>query len=149
MRYDFNDISFIQKSRRLEELRTINEKSNIRGGWIKFMRKALGMGLNHLSQLSATSISTINQSEKREEQGRVTLSTLRKFAEAMDCELVYSFVPKKDLKTLIKEKAFAKARRSLLRADHHMKLEAQKVEGDIEAQIERLAHKLMNKGDIW
>lgn len=145
----FNDITFTQINRRLEELRKCKNKSNVRDGWIKFMRKALGISLENLSKLSGASISAIHQSEKREVEDKISISTLKKYAEAMDCELVYFFAPKEELKTLIKNKALTKARASLLSADLHMKLEAQKIEGDLEEQIERLAMKLIEKGDIW
>jgi hypothetical protein len=67
----------------------------------------------------------------------------------MDCELVYAFIPKKDLKALIHDKAFEKAKKTLNIADFHMKLENQKVSGDEKERIERLAKKFLEKGDIW
>jgi predicted DNA-binding mobile mystery protein A len=146
---NFNDLSFIQINRRLEELRVNKDKSNIRGGWINYMRTALGMSLETLAKLSDSSKSAIHQAEQREIEGKVTISTLKKYAEAMDCELVYFFAPKDNLETLIKNKAYEKARRSLLTADLHMKLEDQKVEGDMQKQIERLAQKLIEDGEIW
>jgi predicted DNA-binding mobile mystery protein A len=145
----FNDISFIQINRRLEDLRKFKHKSVVRDGWIKFMRKAFGLSAEALSKLSDASKSAINQAERREKEGKINLETLKKYAEAMDCELVYYFLPKDELKTLIKNKAYTKARTSLLSADLHMKLEDQKVEGDINEQIESLAMKLIEKGDIW
>jgi predicted DNA-binding mobile mystery protein A len=146
---NFNDLSFVQINRRLEELRINKDKSNIRGGWINYMRTALGMSLETLARLSNSSTSAIHQAEQREIEGKVTISTLKKYAEAMDCELVYFFAPKDNLETLIKNKAYEKARRSLLSADLHMKLEDQKVEGDMQKQIERLAQKLIEDGEIW
>lgn len=146
---NFNDLSFIQINRRLEDLRSNKEKAQIRGGWINYMRAALGMSMPTLAKLSQSSKSAINQAEQREIEGKVTISTLKKYAEAMECELVYFFAPKDNIETLIKNKAYEKARRSLLSADLHMKLEAQKVEGDMQKQIERLAQKLIEDGEIW
>lgn len=146
---NFNDLSFIQINRRLEELRINKDKSNIRGGWINYIRTALGMSLETLARLSDSSKSAIHQAEQREVEGKVTISTLKKYAEAMDCDLVYFFAPKDNLETLIKNKAYEKARRSLLSADLHMKLEDQKIEGDIKKQIDRLALKLIEDGEIW
>ena len=146
---NFNDLSFIQINRRLEDLRSNKDKAQIRGGWINYMRAALGISMSTLAKLSQSSKSAINQAEQREIEGKVTISTLKKYAEAMDCELVYFFAPKDNIETLIKNKAYEKARRSLLSADLHMKLEDQKVEGDIQKQVERLALKLIEDGDIW
>jgi predicted DNA-binding mobile mystery protein A len=113
------------------------------------MRTALGLTLNELSQRVGIAAPTLAQSEKREAEGKVSISTLKKIAEAMDCELVYSFVPKKEFKSLILDKAREKARNSLKKADLHMKLENQKADGDMEERIERLARKLIEQGDIW
>ena len=49
----------------------------------------------------------------------------------------------------IKKKAHEKAREILNRADTHMALEDQKVRGDLNQRIERLAKKLLEKGDVW
>lgn len=144
-----NETIFSQINRRLEGLRSMKDKASVREGWIKYMRQALGLTLSELGKLSSLSTATVAQAERREINGQVSLSTLKKMAEAMDCELVYGFVPKKDLKTMIHDKAVEKARKALNIADLHMKLEDQKVDGDEHERIERLARKLIEKGDIW
>lgn len=144
-----NETAFAQINRRLEELRSVKTKSTVREGWIKYMRTALGLTLSELAKLTSLSTSSVAQAEQREMEGQVSLATLNKMAEAMDCELIYSFIPKKDMKTLIHDRAFEKARKALGIADLHMKLEDQKVEGDENERIERLAKKFIEKGDIW
>jgi predicted DNA-binding mobile mystery protein A len=149
MKSHFDEVTLTQISRRVEELRKSKDIAHVRGGWISYMRSALGMTLSDLSRRVGLSLPTVAQAEKREAEGKVTLSTLKKLAEAMECDLVYSFVPKKELKTFIHEKAYEKATKSLIDADLHMKLENQKVDGAMEERINRLAKKLIEKGDIW
>ena len=144
-----NETAFSQINRRIESIRSLQDKTSVREGWIKYMRTALGLTLSELAKLASLSTATVAQAERRECDGQVTLSTLKKMAESMDCELVYAFVPKKDLKTMIHDKAFEKARKALNLADLHMKLEDQKVDGDENERIERLAKKFIDKGDIW
>lgn len=144
-----NETAFAQVIRRVESLRAIKEKVYVRDGWINYMRMTLGLTLNELAKRASLSKASVAQAERREVDGQVSLSTLTKMAEAMDCELVYAFVPKKDLKTLIHEKAYEKAKKTLNLADLHMKLENQKVSGDETERIERLAKKFIEKGDIW
>lgn len=144
-----NETAFAQINRRIEGLRTVKEKATVREGWIKFMRTALGLTLSELEKLASLAAGSVAQAERREVEGQVSLSTLKKMAEAMECDFVYAFVPKKDMKTLIHDKAFEKARKALGIADLHMKLENQKVEGDENERIERLAKKFIEKGDIW
>lgn len=144
-----NDIAMGQAHRRVESLREIKKEAEVEGGWIKFMRKALGLTLNDLSQLVSLTPANVAQTEKREKEGKVSVTTLKKMAQAMECELVYSFVPKKEIKKIIHDRAYDKAKRALRRADFHMALENQKVMGDEEERIENLAKKLIEKGNVW
>jgi predicted DNA-binding mobile mystery protein A len=144
-----NETSLGQIDRRIEALRATKDLANIRGGWIKFMRQALGLTLQDLAKLVSLTPANIAQAEKREVEEKVSLSTLKKLAEAMDCDLVYSFVPKKSIRTFINDKALEKARKTLGIADLHMKLEDQKVTGDEDERVARLARKFIEKGEIW
>lgn len=144
-----NETALNQVNRRLEALRDVKDKALVRNGWINYMRTALGLTLSELGSLVSLSTASVAQAERREADGQVSLSTLKKMAEAMDCELIYAFVPKKDIKTMVHDQAFEKARKTLGIADLHMKLEDQKVEGNEEERIERLAKKFIEKGDIW
>ena len=46
----------------------------------------------------------IAQAERGEAKGKVTIETLKRMAEAMECEFVYAFVPKKNIQGHFKEK---------------------------------------------
>lgn len=144
-----NELTLSQIDRRFEALRSMKEKSEVREGWIKFMRNALGMTINDLAKLLSLSRMRVMQAERGEIEGKVTITTLKKMAEAMDCDLVYSFVPKKDIRTTIHDKAVAKATGILETAELHMKLENQAVSGNKKERINRLAKKLIEDGDIW
>jgi len=98
-------------------------------GWIKAIREAVGMTTGQLARrlgVKQPSIVAIEQSEAR---GSIELATLRRVAEALECTLVYAFVPKKPLETIVRERArmFARRRRSPL--EHSMLLEDQAVTG--------------------
>lgn len=144
-----NSISFKNAGKRRERILSVIESMKVNPGWIKYMRSVLGMTLKDLANLTQLSLPTVAQIEKREAQGKVTLETLAKMAEAMECELVYAFVPKENLTDLIEKKAFEKATESLANADTHMSLEDQKVKGELESRIERVAQKLIEKGKVW
>ena len=121
----------------------------VKPGWIKYTRLVLGMTLKELAALTGLSLPTVAQAEKRESEGRVTIDTLKKLAEAMECEFVYAFVPKEDIPDLLQKKAIEKAKRTILKADTHMSLENQKVNEDLKFRIETLAAKLLTNGKIW
>lgn len=118
-------------------------------GWIRQMREALGMTLSKLGKVCGVSTPTIAQAERREANGKVTVETLRKAADAMNCEFIYMFVPKSEMATFIEQKAYEKAKRILTSADLHMSLEDQKVKGDLEPRIQRLKKKLIDEGNVW
>lgn len=118
-------------------------------GWIREMRQALGITLAKLGDLCGLATPTIAQAERRELEGKLTLETLRKTAEAMNCELTYSFIPKSDMTEFIEKKAYEKAKRILNVADIHMSLENQKVTSDMEIRILRLQKKLIAEGKVW
>ena len=70
-------------------------------------------------------------------------------AHARDCELVYALLPKEEIGKNLESKAYKKARKAIMSADTHMTLEDQKVSADAEERIQRLAQKLIEKGDVW
>jgi hypothetical protein len=62
---------------------------------------------------------------------------LRRVAEALECTLVYAFVPKKPLETIVRERARMFARRRRSPVEHSMLLEDQAVTGkDPEKQLD-------------
>ena len=67
----------------------------------------------------------------------------------MDCEFIYAFVPNRELKAFLFERAYKKAEGIIKNADVHMTLENQKVTEGMELRIKRLAQELMNNGDVW
>jgi predicted DNA-binding mobile mystery protein A len=51
--------------------------------------------------------------QKAEISGSITLDSLERAAQALDCRLVYTLVPKKPLEKLVEERAGALARKRL------------------------------------
>lgn len=136
------------QNRRAEILKVI-QQMKVKPGWIKYTRSVFGMTLKDLAKLAGLTLPTIAQAERREAEGKVTIETLKKLAEAMECDFVYAFVPKKDITKLIHDKASEKAKRTLLNADTHMSLEDQRVTEELKLRIENLTEKLIEKGKIW
>ena len=108
-------------------------------GWIKAVREALGMTTAQLAtrlRMKQPSIVAIEQSEAR---GTIELATLRRVAEALDCTVVYAFVPNKPLEAAVRNRARAFLRRRRGPVEHSMLLEDQKVEGaDSEARLDEI-----------
>jgi predicted DNA-binding mobile mystery protein A len=64
--------------------------------------------------------------EKNELTGHITVEQLRKLAAALDCELVYALVSRRDLEDVITRRADAIARVEVQGVSHTMALENQK-----------------------
>lgn len=121
-------------------------------GWVNMLRTALGMTLTQLAQRMKVSAPTLAKIEKGERAGTVSLNTLRKVANALDCELVYALVPRKDLEQMLTARARAVARRRLATVTHSMRLEAQAPSRkQTKRQFEQLTKELLEERprELW
>ena len=89
------------------------------------MRTALAMSQAQLGKRLGLTRAAVSGLESREIAGAITLATLRKAAEALDCSLVIAFVPNKGLQTTIEEQVRRKMTSEQDRVMHTMRLEAQ------------------------
>jgi predicted DNA-binding mobile mystery protein A len=95
-------------------------------GWIKAVRTALGITLQQLGNKIAITKQSLQDIERREREGSVTIKTLKDVANALDMELVYGFVPRDgSLDALIDRKAKELATQIVLRTSKTMQLEEQ------------------------
>jgi len=95
-------------------------------GWIKAIRLSLGMSMLQLGNRLSITKQSVQDMENREQDGSITIKTLREAAKALDMQLVYGFVPiDGSLEALIDRKAKELATQIVLRTSNTMKLEDQ------------------------
>ncbi|WP_026755272.1 mobile mystery protein A [Sediminibacter sp. Hel_I_10] len=95
-------------------------------GWLKAVRTSLGMSLQQLADKLSITRQSVQEIEKREKEGQITLNNLKEAANALDMQLVYGLVPKDGtLEDLIDRKAKELAVRIVSRTSNNMKLEDQ------------------------
>lgn len=95
-------------------------------GWVRSVRTSLGMTLQQLGKKLVLTKQSVQDVEKREQDGSITLNALSAAANALDMELVYAFIPKDgSLQALIDRKARELATQIVLRTSNTMKLEDQ------------------------
>ena len=70
--------------------------------------------------------------QEYEISGTINLQTLRKLANALECDLVYAFVPREPLEEIRRKRARTVASRLIKRVSHSMNLEEQGVSKKIE-----------------
>lgn len=144
------------KRAQIEEMvqpyRTLPATPVPRGGWVRAIREGLGMSAAQL----ATRLGVIRQSveayERSEARGKITLESLNKIAEAMNCRLVYALVPSKPLDKLQRDRAKVLADALMNPVAHTMKLEEQAIsDQEAKRQRKRLAKLLLldNPKKLW
>jgi predicted DNA-binding mobile mystery protein A len=114
---------------RFKELGAVRSYAVPARGWIKAVREALGMTTAQLAKRLGVKQPTVVKMEQSEAKGTIELATLRRVAEALDCTLVYAFVPNKPLEAMVRERAKLFARRRRAPVEHSMLLEDQAVTG--------------------
>jgi len=95
-------------------------------GWIKAIRNALGMSMQQLGNKLSVTKQAIQDIEKREKEGAITIKSLREIGRVLDMQLVYGFVPNDgSLELLIEKRAFELATKIVERTSNTTKLEDQ------------------------
>ncbi len=136
--------------RRLEPLRHLAKEPRPHRGWIRAIRDALGMSSTELGGRLGISQQTIAEFERNERQGTIQLETLRRVADALECDMAYFLVPRQGLEGMVHERAAEKARSYLSDVSHHSRLEDQQLEDTRELQqIQDLAAQFVDRRGLW
>jgi len=108
-----------------EALKPVRVPPRPRTGWIHTIRTSLGMTTRQLAERLGVAQSTVVALEKSEADERITLHSLRRAAEALDCELHYVLVPRQSLKNRVEQRAEHVADQAIKNVAHMMRLEDQ------------------------
>src|ERR1700733_15407941 len=128
MRSEFRNLRLKQLDRALEPYRAARKELRPSKGWIRAIRQALGISSGDLARRLGTSRQLPLQLEKGEGEDRITLKSLRAAANALDCDLVYAFVPRgESFEELCESRARSETESQALAVQHSMALEDQAV----------------------
>lgn len=134
------------------ELEDVNVPPRPAAGWLRAIREAMGMSsaqLAHRLNMSPQGLSDLERSEADE---GIRLGSLRKVADALDCDLVYALVPRHagSLQGKVTEQAMRVARAELAPVRHSMALEAQALPADLdEEEVADLADRIVDSRALW
>ncbi len=121
-------------------------------GWIRTVRKALGMTTSQLATRMGVTRDRIFKLEQTEPSGSPTIKSMRAAAEAMGCQFIYAIVPPNNIEGLIMEQARKRATAVVTIANRHMALEMQTLPNEkIEQEITRLTRDFVHEmpSDLW
>ena len=143
-----------QQSRdRLNKMTQVDQLQRPKGGWIHYVRQALGMTGSQLGKrLGGISKESISQKEKAEVENSITLKALQEAAEAMGCKLVYAIVPEGTIDEVISRQAGKQAHAIVKNASIHMSLENQSLSREkLEERIKALQKELVETvpKELW
>ncbi len=121
-------------------------------GYIRTIRDVLGMSSTQLASRVGLTQSGVIRMEEREADSFITVKTLKRAAEALDCEFVYALVPKNSLAHMVLNQARSKAATEAGGIFHSMRLEQQSTEKEEQDElINERAQELIQKGgrELW
>ena len=98
-----------------------------RKGWIRAIRDALCMTGEQLAMRLDVNKQRVARIEQDEVTGSVTVKTLARVAQALNCTFVYGFVPEESLDDTVRNQAKAVAQNRMLRSNQMMRLENQEL----------------------
>lgn len=136
--------------KRFERLRPLTNEKPPHRGWIRAIRDAIGMSGPELAARMGLSQSRVAELEASEAHGSVRLDTLRRAAEALDSEVVYFVVPRKQLSQMVDDQARRKASAMLTQVAHHGRLEDQELDPrTARDELEAFASGLVDRRGLW
>lgn len=136
-------IQLRQLDERLEKVRDLAALEAPQDGWVRTLRQALGMTTEQLAKRMKITRQAVLQLEAAERKRSATWTSLRKAADAMDCDVAYAIVPRGSLNQVLLRQARKQAERHLVRVAHSMKLDAHVVGPEEQSrQVDELATQL-------
>ncbi len=117
-------------------------------GWVRAIRDALGMSAAALAFRMGVTGPAVRALENTEVEGGARLSSLRRAAEAMDCTLVYAFIPNSSLEQAVDRQAASVLDEQMRRVSQTMALEAQET-GPLSPSARARLEAIIDSGQLW
>lgn len=118
-------------------------------GWIRALRDSLGLSAAQLGNRLGVRSQSIDDLEKSEAAGTISLDALARVGQAMDCTLVYALVPNTSLEATVQRQAEALARAAISGVAHTMALEDQQVSASTDQQVRDYIDDHISERDLW
>lgn len=138
--------------RRLAPWRALKPSSTAApaGGWVRAIRDVLGMSAAQLATRMGVTQVAVTKLEASERAGGARLATLTRAANALECDLVYAFVPRASLEDQIRAQAERVLMRDFEGVANSMRLEDQVVSGDAARDTrDELIAKISSQRGLW
>ncbi len=121
-------------------------------GWVRAIRDALGLSASAFARRLGMSHAGVRKLELAEAGDAITLASLRKLANALDCELQYALVPRTSLDAMLTSRARQVAGERINPVAHSMALEDQSTDVAMnKVQLELLVKEILagSRRELW
>lgn len=152
MKNQFRDLQLQQVDALLASWKSAQLSPRPRSGWVNTIRESLGMSATAFARRLGMTHAGVRKLETAEALDAITLASLRKLAQALDCELQYALIPRQSLMQHARAQAEAVARERLLPIAHSMAMEDQAVQGQYaKLQFESTVKELLegSRRELW
>ena len=152
MKRHFRELQIHQMDDLLMAWRSAPLSARPGSGWARSIRESLGMSATALARRLGMSVAGVRKLETAEESGAITLASLRKLAQGLDCELKYALVTRTSLKQQVRNQAERIAHERLQSISHSMAMEDQPVSDSAnQLQIEATITELLagSRRQLW
>lgn len=123
----YRNLRIRQLDEQFKKLKNLYQLQTPPQGWFWEIRNALGMTHSQLAKRLKVSAPAIVSYERGEIEGTLSLKTLEKIADGLNCKFVYAIIPNTSLKDIIATQSLKAAKKILKRVNHSMNLEEQGV----------------------
>src|ERR1700693_824621 len=118
-------------------------------GWIRSIRESLRMSQTQLAVRLGVSQRAVHAMEISEVKGRIQLGSLKRVADALNCDLAYALIPRQPLQETVRARAIALAKTQLASVNQSMLLENQLPKID-EVRLEELTRYILSQDvPLW
>ena len=152
MNKQFRDLQLQQMDALLGSWKSAQLCPRPKSGWVRAVRETLGISAAAFARRLGISHAGVRKLETSEASDAITLATLRKLAQGLDCELQYALVPRISLSQQLQDRAQTIAKEHLLPIAHSMALEDQAVKDSLNKLQFELAVKELLEGSprkLW
>lgn len=141
-----------QLDEKLSDWRKIKSKTPPSSGWLRAIRESIGLTRRQVALRMKIDPKTLLKFEEGELTGTITLNSLRRVADNLNCTLLYAMLPSETLDRMLEKQATKVAANILRHTSQSMKLEKQAISTKEEQQqIKELAQELKSslKRVLW
>lgn len=152
MKKQFRELQLQQMDALLAGWKAAQLSARPQPGWVRAIRESLGMSASAFARRLGMTHAGVRGLESAEASDAITLASLRKLAQALDCELQYALVPRTSLAHTLRDRAKAVAHERLRPVAHTMALEDQAVQGgQRKLQLDSTVKDLLegSRRDLW